>query len=134
MHWVYYFGRFLARMALFFLSNWQVRGKENIPNQGALLIAANHLHLADPPIVAVSVGIKAIIMAKEELFHHWFSRFVVENFGSFPVRRGGLDRKAISQAKELVKPIKNPATATPVTPSSTITRAPTRSASRPAGS
>ena len=76
---------------------------ENIPGQGALLIVANHLHLADPPIVAVSVGVKAAIMAKEELFHRWHSRFVVQNFGAFPVRRGGVDRNAIRQAEDWLR-------------------------------
>jgi 1-acyl-sn-glycerol-3-phosphate acyltransferase len=99
MHWVYYFGRVLSRMILFTTSDWHVKGKENIPKQGPLLIVCNHLHVVDPPIVVTSIKLKTVIMAKEELFHHWFSRFFVRNFGTFPVRRRGVDREALQQAE-----------------------------------
>ena len=100
MHWVYYTIRFLTRMLLLILTRWQVRGKENIPGQGPLLIVANHLNLTDPPIISVSISRKAIFMAKEELFRPRFLSYFVRNFGAFPVRRGGLDRKALNQAKQ----------------------------------
>ena len=41
-------------------------------------------------------------MAKEELFHAKFSSYFVRNFGTFPVRRGGLDRKALTQAEQFL--------------------------------
>ena len=103
MHWVYYVGRFLARIILFSLSSWQIKGREHVPKQGAILIACNHLHVVDPPIIAVSVSLKTMTMAKEELFHHWFSRYFVKNFGAFPVRRRGVDRAALRQAEQWLK-------------------------------
>ena len=99
MHWVYYFGRFLSWIILVTMSDWQVKGKENIPKQGPLLIVCNHIHVVDAPIIAVSVPLKTVFMAKEELFRHWFSRFFVQNFGTFPVRRRGVDREALRQAE-----------------------------------
>lgn len=41
-------------------------------------------------------------MAKEELFHHQPLRFLVESFGAFPVSRGGLDRKALAEASQIL--------------------------------
>lgn len=99
MHWLYYVGRFLIRVILFLMSSWQVKGQENVPEQCPLVIVCNHLHVVDAPIIAVSVPLKIIFMAKEELFRHWFSRFVVQNFGTFPVRRRGVDREALRQAE-----------------------------------
>ena len=99
MHWVYYFGRYLTRLLLVLLTNWQVKGWENVPDRGPLLIVCNHLHAVDPPLIAVSVRLKTVFMAKEELFRHWFSRFFVQNFGSFPVRRRRVDREALRQAE-----------------------------------
>ena len=102
MHWVYYFGRGLARIILFLFSNWRIKGKENVPDKGPLLIVCNHLHLGDPPIVGASIKLKSVFMAKEELFRDRWSRFWVKNFGAFPVHRGKLDREAIRQAENWV--------------------------------
>jgi len=103
MHWVYYFGRVLIRILVFPFASWEVKGQENAPASGPVLIACNHLHLADPPIVAASIKLKSVIMAKEELWRNGWSRYWVENFGAFPVRRGGVDREAIRQAERWLK-------------------------------
>jgi len=103
MHWVYYFGRIIIHIIVFPIASWQVKGRENVPAQGPLLIVCNHLHLADPPIVAASIKLKAVFMAKEELFRHRWSRFWVQNFGAFPVRRRGADREALRQAERWLK-------------------------------
>lgn len=102
MHLVYYASGFLTRMLLLLLAQWRVRGRENMPEQGPLLIVANHINLADPPVLAVSIRRKAMFMAKEELFRSRFSRFFMRNFGAFPVRRGQLDRGALRRAEQLL--------------------------------
>ncbi len=103
MHWLYYVGRFLIRVILLLLSSRRVKGQENVPKQCPLLIVCNHLHVVDAPIIAVSIPLKMVFMAKEELFRHWFSRFFVQNFGTFPVRRRGVDREALRQAERWLK-------------------------------
>ena len=90
------------RMLLLLLTCYQVKGKENVPSQGPLLIVSNHLHLADPPLLGVSLNRKVIFMAKEELFRSRFSSYFMRGFGSFPVYRGRLDREAIRQANQVL--------------------------------
>ena len=89
-------------MALTLLTRWRVRGKENVPSQGPVLIVANHLNLADPPLLGFSLGRKAIFMAKEELFRSRFSSYFIRNFGAFPVHRGKPDKKALRQAERVL--------------------------------
>ena len=102
MNWVYYGGKFLTRAVLFLLTRWRVRGKENIPAQGPLLIVANHINLADPPIVGVSIGRKATFMAKEELFRSRFSGYFMRSLGAFPIRRRGMNKDALHKAEQFL--------------------------------
>jgi len=103
MHWVYYFGRFLIRIVAFPFARWEVYGNENLPGKGPLLIICNHLSLADPPIVAASIKLPCVFMAKAELFENRWTRYWVKNFGAFPVRRNTFDREALRQAEDWLK-------------------------------
>jgi 1-acyl-sn-glycerol-3-phosphate acyltransferase len=103
MHWVYYFGRVIIHILVFPFANWEVKGRQNVPAQGPFLVVCNHLHIADPPIVAASLPLKCVLMAKEDLWHNPWSRFWVKNFGAFPVRRGTVDTEAIRQAEGWLK-------------------------------
>ena len=102
MSWFYYVGRFLMRMVLLLLTRWRVRGRGNISSQEPLLIVANHLNLADPPLLGVSLGRKVVFMAKEELFRSRYSGYFVRSFGAFPVNRGQMDRGALRQARHFL--------------------------------
>ncbi len=102
MHWVYYFGRVIIRIMVFPFAWWEVKGREDVPERGPFIVVCNHLHITDPPIVAASFRLKAVFMAKEELWHNAWSRFWVENFGAFPVRHG-IDTEAIRRAENWLK-------------------------------
>ena len=72
----------------------KVEGTENIPKDGPLVIASNHLSLLDPPVLGTAATRKVHFMAKEELFVPVLGT-IYKILGAFPVRRGGADRAAI---------------------------------------
>ncbi len=98
MPWFYYVGRLIVRMLLLLLTRWQVRGRENVPSQGPVLVVANHLNLADPPLLGVSLGRKVIFMAKKELFRSRVIGYFIGSLGAFPVSRERLGKKALHRA------------------------------------
>ncbi len=102
MPWFYYVGRALVRMLAPLVMRFRVKGKSNVPAQGPILVAANHLSLVDPPLLGISLGRIAVFMAKEELFRSKFSAYFVRGFGAFPVHRGQADRKALSLAEQVL--------------------------------
>ncbi len=101
--WFYYAGRWFVRLVLALFTRCEVKGKENVPPSGPLIVIANHLNLADPPILGTIIPRKMIFMAKEELFHPWPVGYFIRAFGSFPVRRGGRDRRALEEAQAILQ-------------------------------
>lgn len=80
-----------------------VRGVENVPLTGGVIIAANHLSNWDPPFLATFVLRPVFYMAKEELFKVPLFGSVIRRLGAFPVRRGSGDRAAVKAAVAQLK-------------------------------
>jgi len=100
--WFYYIARGLLIGLFKLLTRWQVKGKENVPKEGPVLVVANHLNLADPPLLGVSLNRKVFFMAKEELFRSSLGAYFVSGLGSFPVHRGKLDRQALRRSQRVL--------------------------------
>ncbi len=80
----------------------RVEGKENIPAEGPLVIASNHLSLLDPPVLGTAATRKVNFMAKQELFVPILGD-IYKILGAFPVRRGSADRAAIKHGIDILQ-------------------------------
>ena len=98
----HYIVRATVKMLFLLLTNWRVRGRQNVPKQGPLLIVANHLHLADPLILGGSINRRVMFMAKEELFRPRFVGYLLRKLGAFPVKKRQLNRRAFQWADQLL--------------------------------
>lgn len=76
----------------------RVYGTENVPPEGPLIVVANHLSNADPPILIVAFPRPLFFMGKAELFRNPVLGWIVRKFGGFPVERGTADRAALRHA------------------------------------
>jgi 1-acyl-sn-glycerol-3-phosphate acyltransferase len=87
----------------------EIKDRENLPQDGAIIAAFNHLNLIDPPLHIISILPRdSIVMAKEELFFYWpipVFRFLMDVAEAYPVRRRGTPeerRMAIQYAKDVL--------------------------------
>ena len=73
---------------------FEVKGLEGVPPRGRLLIVANHLSNADPPVLVVSIPRRFWFVAKRGLFHHPISAYFMRIF-SHPMDRSGQDAETL---------------------------------------
>jgi 1-acyl-sn-glycerol-3-phosphate acyltransferase len=97
--WFYYVAKGILIGLFKLFTRRQVRGRENVPGEGPVLVVANHLNFNDPPLLGVSLNRTVIFMAKEELFRSPVIAYFVRGLGSFPVHRGKLDREALRSSQ-----------------------------------
>jgi 1-acyl-sn-glycerol-3-phosphate acyltransferase len=93
----------LSAPVLYGLYRLQAKGKENLPEGGAVL-ACNHVSSLDPWVLGMPLWPKRFLrfMAKSELY--WPPlKYVLNGVGAFPVRRGQRDFAAIETAVQLAR-------------------------------
>ncbi len=97
----------ILRLLAFFLVKivfWvKVEGKENIPQQGPLIIASNHLSNLDPIIIGAVSPRRLNFLAKQELFRNFLFASLIKKLGAFPVKRGKADVLAMKEAVRRLK-------------------------------
>ena len=96
--------RLILNFIFFTIFHLHVEGRENIPQTGAVIVAPNHKSDWDPPLIGVAFNTRIIhYMAKEELFKNPIFGWIIRQFGTFPVKRGTVDRTAVRQAMRELK-------------------------------
>ena len=95
--------RVFTAVLLFLLGPVRVRGAYRVPREGGVLILSNHLSDIDPAVVQHACPRAPHYMAKSDLFEVPVLRTLLKVFGSFPVKRGEPDRKALKHAADLLK-------------------------------
>lgn len=92
---------FSSMLRLFFRA--EISGAENVPGEGGVIIAANHVSNWDPPVLATFVMRQFHFMAKQELFEIPVFGGAIRKLHAFPVKRGAADRAAIKQAIRILQ-------------------------------
>lgn len=87
----------------FRVMGWKVRGIENLPSHGPVIMVSNHISLWDPIVAACSVPRDVSYMAKEELFSIPLLGPIIRRLGTFPVKRGQGDLSAVRNSLGILK-------------------------------
>ncbi|HTX31090.1 MAG TPA: 1-acyl-sn-glycerol-3-phosphate acyltransferase [Solirubrobacteraceae bacterium] len=77
-------------------------GREHIPAEGPVIIAANHRSFLDPFVIGTMARRPLYYVAKQELFRHRLQAWVLSSLGAFPVRRGQGDADMVDTAKAIL--------------------------------
>jgi 1-acyl-sn-glycerol-3-phosphate acyltransferase len=77
------------------LSPVNIVGRENIPKEGAYLIAVNHVSLYDPPLVLSFWPVAAEAIGAVDIWQRPGQSQLVSLYGTIPVHRGEYDRQLL---------------------------------------
>lgn len=97
---------FIKKIIVFifnYLARWEVYGVENIPEEGPVILASNHVSYWDPVVIGAVCPRKVRFMARKELFSIIFLGWIIKALKAFPVDRDGSDRAAIKSSLEILK-------------------------------
>jgi 1-acyl-sn-glycerol-3-phosphate acyltransferase len=81
----------------------QASGMENVPRDGPLIVACNHVSYLDPPVMGCFVPRRISYMAKKELFTMPVLGSVIRGLGAYAVDRGGSATAAIKRSLEVLR-------------------------------
>lgn len=99
----YSFAKVFVRFILLFVFRVRIRGRENMPEEGGVILAVNHRSYMDPVMAAIASPRKLAFMAKGELFKNPVFGGLIKSLGAFPVHRGGSDVGAMKSAFKILK-------------------------------
>ncbi len=77
-------------------------GREHIPADGPVIVAANHRSFLDPFVIGTMARRPMHYVAKQELFKRRWQAWVLNALGAFPVKRGESDEDTIETAKAIL--------------------------------
>jgi len=100
--WTYTFVRIVLTLPTILLYRVRAIGLENVPREGALVLAPNHFSQMDHFFAGVYLRRKVRFMAKSQIFGPPLLTYVFKHGGVFPVRRGHRDEEAFETVRQLL--------------------------------
>ena len=101
--WTYTFARIILTLPTLLIYRVRAIGVENVPREGALVLAPNHFSQMDHFFAGVYLRRKIRFMAKSQMFGPPVLTYIWTHGGVFPIRRGHQDEEAFETAFELLR-------------------------------
>lgn len=100
---VYWISRALFQPVFLLYFRMQRIGRQHIPREGAVILAANHRSFLDPFVLGTLVRRPVYFVSKSELFRNPIIGWWLNCLGAFPVDRGQGDRNAMDTARRILE-------------------------------
>jgi 1-acyl-sn-glycerol-3-phosphate acyltransferase len=84
------------------ISTFNIKGIDNLPVEGPVIVAANHLSYYDMFPMQLVLPRPIFFMGKEEIFRNPALDLLLRKLGAFPVHRGAQDQWAIQHAQKVL--------------------------------
>ncbi len=101
--WVYWILYWIIRTLFSLYFRVRVTGLAHCPEDGAVIVVANHRSGFDPPMVGAILRRPVHFMTKAELWSYPFLPLLFKYVHAYPVRRGRPDRKAIRHSLDILR-------------------------------
>lgn len=99
---LYRIGKIVCLPIMKIFYRYKIINGNSIPQEGAYIIASNHMSFSDPVLLGLGQRRRLFFMAKSELFRNKFFAALIRALGAFPVERGAGDGKAIKTGEDLI--------------------------------
>jgi 1-acyl-sn-glycerol-3-phosphate acyltransferase len=95
----YHTARRIIGFILTLLLRIEVSGVENVPLEGAVILATNHLHWLDPPVLLTAISQREItVFAASKYKNRFFVGWFLSSMRGIFVRREEIDRQALKES------------------------------------
>jgi len=97
------FANFLLRILFNILLKVKKIGAGNVPAQGPFIAMINHIYFLDPILTGALAPRFIVMMSKIENYNNPLFALILNLYGSFPIRRGELDLRAIRTSLHVLR-------------------------------
>ena len=99
----YIFALWSCRMFCVLFFRMHLRGQENVPIKGPVLLISNHQSMLDPIFCGAPMKRQLVYVARDTLFRNLAFRFIIASVGAIPVKRDQADLGAIKRMIRVLK-------------------------------
>ena len=94
----------LAVRGMFITTRVKVTGLQNWPERGPVLVCANHIGFADPPLLGLNLPRNPVhFLAKKELFRNRIFAQLLKGSGAIPLNRSGVSGASLKLASRVLR-------------------------------
>jgi 1-acyl-sn-glycerol-3-phosphate acyltransferase len=100
----YRFAAGCIRVLGFIFFRFKSRGAQNLPAEGACLVASNHVSFLDPPLIGLALRRREIhFFARKSLFGVWWLGPLIRTLNAVPIDLGNVDVGGMREALRLMR-------------------------------